>query len=148
MDALAPRVAGRYLLSKSVQLLPDFSKALHAFQNADTLPMQAFINRVIDIILPGRTGHPAQWYHALGTSKKNTLNWLQKEGHVLLVELSSIQHQVADKANFDPRNVMWQHYEKRLEEWGKKLRTLEIAAQAEDEEKHLSLIHISEPTRP
>jgi hypothetical protein len=137
MDPLAPRVAGRHLLAKAMQLLPDFQKALHAFQTGDTLPMQALVKKVLDIIMPGGTGHPPQWYYALGTAKKNTLNWLQKEGHVFLMELASIQHQVSGKPDFDPRGVMWQHYENRLIEWGKKLRTLEIAAQAEDEEKHI-----------
>jgi hypothetical protein len=135
MDPLAYRVAARFLAGKGVQLMPDFTKALHAFQEGNTLPMQTLVQRVIDIIMPG--GKPPAWYYALGTAKRNALNWLQKEGHVLLMELKSIQHQVANEPDFDPRGIMWQHYEKRLTEWGKKLRTLEIASQAEDEERNI-----------
>ena len=143
MDPLAYRVAARFLAGKGVSLVPDFTKALHAFQERNTLPMQAFVQKVIDIIMPGGSKPPA-WYYALGTAKRNTLNWLQKEGHVLIMELKSIQHQVANAPHFNPppevtdtRDIMWQHYEKRLTEWGAKLRTLEIATQAEDEQRNI-----------
>lgn len=125
------RVIARHLIAKGVSLLPEFDKALHVYQTqGNTEPMVAFIQRVLDIILPGGGQVPAPWFNALGTAKRNAINWLQKEGRHLLGSLSPSQI-VHDPEKWRAYVVM------QLETWGKKLRTLEIASEAGDVEREV-----------
>jgi hypothetical protein len=120
-------VLARYLLAKGVALLPDFTKALHAFKGQDVGPMREFLQRVLGIIFPDGGRSPAPWYHALGTAKRNALNTLQKEAHILLDELVAIKR--ADSPLF------WESLQRRLDDLPKKVRTLELAMGAADDDR-------------
>lgn len=120
-------VLARYLLAKGLSLLPDFTKALQAFKRQDVEPLREFLQRVRDIIIPDGGHTPAPWYYALGTAKRNALNLLQKETQVLRSELAAI------KPTDSP--VFWESIERRVEGLAKLIRTLELAAVMEDDDR-------------
>lgn len=143
---LSLRVAARFqeLTAKSQLLLPEFSEALQELKNSNSDPMIAFIKRVVAILVPGEKVAP--WYYALGTAKRNAVMWLHKEGSIILANLPSTRDftnpESAPRFNStsDPRdsaNKIRDYYVLTCTVWGKKLRTLEIALQSEDEEKHI-----------
>lgn len=133
--SLSQRIVQRYLQAKgAVRLIPDFKEALEAFRKNDAQPMIDFISRVHGMILVD--GHPPDWFKALGTVKRNSIKTLWSEGNRFLKDLPTI----FDLDRFlkfpDPEGQQARWLEDRagdLENWGKKLRTLEIALQAEDE---------------
>lgn len=120
-------VLARYLLAKGAALLPDFTKALQAFKEQDVGPMREFLRRVLGVIFPEGGSTPAPWYSALGTAKRNALNSLQKEAHLLRDELASI------RPTDSP--VFWESVGRRLEALPKAIRTLELAMAAGDDDR-------------
>jgi hypothetical protein len=148
---LVDRVAARFRLSKAMSFVPEFKAALHVFETTSEVePMVKTIQRVVDFILPmfyvTDGGERPAWFHALGTAKRNTLQWLLKEGRVLLMDLPSVGRDLVTPENSSSRfhkfpeptqqATLWkQSYLHRLVEWGKKLRTLEIASAGGDEDR-------------
>lgn len=135
---LAHRVASRFAKGKGLSLVPEFKKAMIAFRAGDQGPILDLCKKVIEIVLPGGGNAPPSWFNALGTAKRTTIKGLYKEAHVLLQDLPGIFSQVRfDKfPNPEEQKSRWlESYATRLEDWGKKLRTLEIATEADDEER-------------
>lgn len=139
------RVVARYMCAKAVSLLPEFKLALVAWVQGDEQPIMEFIQRVLDIIFPDGGTTPPSWYYALGTAKRTTINWIQKEGqrwlHHLPAYTADLWNPEAPSSRFykfpDPKlqaQRMQENTVKELEEWGKKLRTLEIASQGGNED--------------
>jgi hypothetical protein len=129
LDPLAPSVAARHMLAKGMSLVPDFQTALNAYKQGEPNPIMALLQRVVDTILPGGE-RPPSWFNALGTAKRNALLWLYREGSRLREMVSPAhQGQIHDAEKWRAYVVM------ELETWGKKLRTLEIASQAGEEER-------------
>jgi hypothetical protein len=124
-------VVARYRLAKGLALLPEFKKALEYYvATGGSDLMRAFIKGVLNEILPN--GSVAPWYYGLGTAKRNTVKFLSSEGQSLLNSLSPTQI-IHDEAKWRSYMVM------RLEKWGNKLRTLEVASEASDEERVISV---------
>lgn len=120
-------VLARYLVAKGVALLPAFTQALEAFKKRDVGPMIEVLRQVTGHIFPSGGSRPAPWFFALGTAKRNAVNALQKEAHQIqdtLLVLKDTDHE-----------AFWAHIERRLEDLPKKIRTLEIALQATDEDR-------------
>lgn len=134
---LGLRVAGRSILAKGVQLMPEFKAALEKLQEGDPDLAEAFLKKVEKAIFGDQDMTPAapfsggegkiqlpSWFHALGTAKRNAIIFLYKEGRVLMSSL----HYVRGDSKYAS------YYSREFEKWGKKLRTLEIASQAGDED--------------
>lgn len=124
---LAHRVARRFQAKgKGLSLVPEFKKALEDYKKGDWAPMKAFLVKVRGLILPDGGTAPA-WFGALGTAKRNAIRALHRDSHALADNLDPSISKTGPET--------WISYMvPRLEEWGKKLRTLEIASQADDAE--------------
>lgn len=131
MNASSKRVATRFLAAKGVSLIPDFKKALEDFSKGEDQPILDFIQRVIDLIVPPGRNVVAEWFAALGTAKRTAIKFLHKEGLRLLSFL---------KSNIQPKGdpEQWRQYQtSQITDWGKKLRTLEIALAGADPDREI-----------
>jgi hypothetical protein len=130
VTSLVERVAHRFLVAKS--FIPEYAKALQDYEaHGDEKPMKALIHQVCDTILPGGGNIPSPWFNALGTAKRNALKKLVYDGESIL-KLLDPTHPGYE------RNPNWRSYVvMQLQAWAKRLRTLEIASEAEDEERVL-----------
>jgi hypothetical protein len=146
---ISSRVLGRYLIAKSVALLPDFNGALQAFEKGDERPLVAFMRQVIELITPGGGSTPASWFNALGTAKRNKLRAVWREAHQWIDSLPAIALDLGNPSAPGSRFVKFpdpqdqadkvrEAYVAGLQKWGKNLRSLEIALQAEDEDRGVS----------
>jgi len=106
--------------AKGVSLLPEYKQALEELKEGDPEPLRSFARKALKVIFPNEDFKPADWFHGLGTSKRNAINSLQKELNVYLMEASSLKAHPA----LIPSKVL------RAASWAKSLRTLEIASVA------------------
>lgn len=130
MTTMHERVAMRFVIAKSMSLIPEYKAAILAYERGDEGPIVALIKKVADVILPNGGNVPPSWFMALGVAKRNTLKYLVQDADRLLTIISPSNPGYAHDPDKWRRYVVMQ-----LEPWGKKLRTLELASQATDEDR-------------
>lgn len=125
------RVLSRYLDAKSPAkgkaLVPDYQKAFKALESGDEAPMNEFALSTARIILPVPGGALPDWFTALGTVKRNAILGLYKEfGRYNRAREGMLAN---DSIDAQRRVRVLEHIAK---EWGKAVRTLEIATAVTD----------------
>lgn len=125
----AERVAERFLIAKGgISLRPEYEKALKALEQGDLEPIRAFGDKVQEIITPGGGLNPADWFGALGTAKRNAIKKLRRD-----IESNRLYLSRANVSN--PQMLAYSI--DRVREWGKGLRTLELATEVGDQEREI-----------
>lgn len=129
MDPLALRIARQYLAKISyARRFQEYFADWDA--TGETKELARFILEVRDVIAPGG-GSYAPWYHGLGTARRNALAALVREGSALLDTLGPV-------AVNNPS--AWKAYLTRsLTEWGSKLKTLDLALKANDDDRQIDV---------
>jgi hypothetical protein len=138
MDPLSFRVAARSLESKvGLSLVSEFQRIEKDYNDSEgkeSKPLEVFINKVIDLALPG--GKPPSWYHGLGTAKRNGIKFLVQKGREILSRLTASITFGVSEADLENRlKWRWWTVKDSLTKWSKHLRTLELASEAGDEER-------------
>lgn len=130
MTPLSKRVARRFLAKGApASLVPEFMSALEAYKEGNHEPITSLLRKIVDMF-PG--GKPPAWYNALGTAKRNALKKLYMDGQRLLPNVSPLHAGILK----DPET--WRKYTvDELIRWGKGLRTLEIAMQADEPDREI-----------
>jgi len=126
MSSMILRVA-RTLEAKGVSLMPEYKKALDSYKEGDFGPMRVFADKVVEMVTPGREPRYAPWVFALGTAKKNALKALRQECLSYSDDLPLVK----------TSDVFRQSWLRKLEEWPKAIRTLELASAITDEEREV-----------
>jgi len=132
MTDIVARVVARYKVAKGISLIPRFQKALKDYEaTGNSEEMRAILKEIVSIVLPNGAYVPP-WFHGLGSAKRNAIKFLATEGRLLIDRLSPSQT-VHDEAKWRSYMVM------NLTTYSKKLRTLEIASEAGDEERMITV---------
>jgi len=142
------KVVFRYVVAKSLSLLPTFKKAILDFERGDELPLLEVLGQVMEVILPEGGNTPPDWFWALGTAKRTALKSVYNEAKDWVGKLPKIKQDLADPTNPsspfskfpDPQaqaNRMREYWVAELRGVEKKLRTLELATQATDEDREI-----------
>lgn len=126
MNPIAQRVLARYVGAK-VSLVPEFKKAVDAYEAGDPAPVLAFIESLQEVILP--KGVPPQWFFAVSPAKQKAVKTLFHDGKRMVKLVTDASY--PDQAKYRT------YVADQLRIWGKNLRTVEIASVADEEEKSL-----------
>lgn len=122
---LAHRVADRFAKA-TLSLLPEFIDALNALETGDTVPVTEFGKKVQAIVLPN--GKPADWFWALGTTKRNALK-------NLVVGIDRFER---DKYLLTKTDISRSMVIRDVNEWAKLIRTLELSVVPDDSTKEFA----------
>ncbi len=130
---LAHRVAQRHeqeladrFAKATRSLLPEYTEALKALEAGDPAPITDFGKKLHAIVLP--TGKPADWFWALGTTKRNALKNLVR----------GVERFEMDKSLLTKSDIYRSIVIGGVKEWAKLIRTLELAVVSGDSEKEFS----------
>lgn len=121
-----PAHAARTLFARGVSLLPDYQRAMRAFDEKDAGPIRAFLDRVLQVVYPGHQAPP--WAQALSAQRKNA--WRK-----LVIDLQQAQLQVSAFMDTptDPNGWLHRSALRYLQDLAKPLRALEIMSEVADE---------------
>lgn len=128
------RIVARFIAAKATELSDKYRAALRAISDEtkpDPGPAKELAQHLLDIIRPG-ADQPA-WFVALSKQKMNAVRSLNRDLQVFLGDVSA----------FDHHPTLRMVLRDKVEQWGKPLRTLELAMQIGEKDREIPHGHFT-----